>query len=491
MVFVVEEFWSTFQDILLSAFVTIWELRSLWLECTLKSRHLFLQPYQEALTWRPRILPLPSETLKHLALWILPCIPLRLWRCHSGAQVASCIPGGVSQVRRSSSDKGPSCSRRGLFFHPSSSDGWLQPLVLLSWHSTLELSLIRSIIYPLRLWLQVALASGIFTASSIKTGLCTKPQWKLTTSLFLGDVVHMLSLHCSACSGLFWICLFLNGFNCLRFACSFLLNAWHSMSSVFPLSDELQQSPWSNLCHRSTTSWVPLLRRAACSLALSPAHSANSFLFFCSLNNGVQASGQILSGLVVFWIFVGLPFTHLCPSRSLVRRIWNLAVAVHSSARVTPFASNHESLIVCSETCFFFRLSLSHHVDVFQWDRECFIIWVVKLQTTFFMMSMNKFSTHRPRIFCCASLVVAFFDFHVIFRFEVSLCWQWRSWTIRKAKGSVSTRKFLRLLIHANLHSLPSSSLLTNLLPHVEHRPGRFLSALSFQTDVLLTCLSR
>ena len=118
-------------------------------------------PYQEALRWCPRILPLPSETLKHRALWILPCIPLRLWRCPPGGQVASCIPGGVSQVRRSSSDIGPSSSRRGLFFHPSSSDGWLQPLVLLSWHPTLELSLIRSIIYPLRLWLQV-----FFIASS-------------------------------------------------------------------------------------------------------------------------------------------------------------------------------------------------------------------------------------------------------------------------------------------------------------------------------------
>ena len=56
-------------------------------------------------------------------------------------------------------------------------------------------------------------------------------------------------------------------------------------------------------------------------------------------------------------------------------------------------------------------------------------------------MSINKFSTHRPLIFCCASLVVAFFDFHIIFRFEVSLWWQWRSWTIRKAESSVCTRK--------------------------------------------------
>ena len=110
LVFVVEVFWSKFQDIRLSAFVTIWEHRSCWLECTLKLRHLFLQPYQEALRWCPRTLPLPSETQKHLALWMALCV-LRLWRCHLRAQLAPCISGGVLQVRRSFSDKGPSDSR--------------------------------------------------------------------------------------------------------------------------------------------------------------------------------------------------------------------------------------------------------------------------------------------------------------------------------------------------------------------------------------------
>ena len=39
--------WSVIQNswLLLSAFVTIWELRSFWLECTLKLRDLFLQPH--------------------------------------------------------------------------------------------------------------------------------------------------------------------------------------------------------------------------------------------------------------------------------------------------------------------------------------------------------------------------------------------------------------------------------------------------------------
>ena len=44
-----------------------------------------------------------------------------------------------------------------------------------------------------------------------------------------------------------------------------------------------------------------------------------------------------------FGIFVGLPFTHLYPSRCLVRGIWNLEVPIHSSERVTPFASVLES----------------------------------------------------------------------------------------------------------------------------------------------------
>ena len=46
---------------------------------------------------------------------------------------------------------------------------------------------------------------------------------------------------------------------------------------------------------------------------------------------------------------MGLPFTHLYPSRSLVRGILNVVVPVHSSARLTPFASVRGSLIICSK----------------------------------------------------------------------------------------------------------------------------------------------
>ena len=54
--------------------------------------------------------------------------------------------------------------------------------------------------------------------------------------------------------------------------------------------------------------------------------------------------------LVVFWIFVGLSFSHVNPSRIFVREIWNLVVPVHSSERWTPCSSLHTSLTICSET---------------------------------------------------------------------------------------------------------------------------------------------
>ena len=52
----------------------------------------------------------------------------------------------------------------------------------------------------------------------------------------------------------------------------------------------------------------------------------------------IQASGHTLSCLAVLWIFVGLPFTRLNHLGSLVRKIWNIVVPVHSSERLTPFA---------------------------------------------------------------------------------------------------------------------------------------------------------
>ena len=101
--------------------------------------------------------------------------------------------------------------------------------------------------------------------------------------------------------------------------------------------------------------------------------------------------------------------------------------------------------IVCT------RLSLSHYVDVFQWDRECFIIWAVKLQTRFFMMSKYKFSSHRPRFLCSASHFVFFFDFNITLRLVVSLCWQLRSlddWEVEEFRLHTENRVLLlRILL--------------------------------------------
>ena len=144
----------------------MWELRSSRPECTRKLRNLLLQPYHGALRWCPRTLPLPSETLKHMALWTLPCVLLRLWRCPPAAQLAPSVSGGVLQVRRSSSDRVPSDSRSELSFHTSSPDGWLRTLVLLSWHPTLEI--VSHVFHCLS---TVALASGKLQSFSNRNGL--------------------------------------------------------------------------------------------------------------------------------------------------------------------------------------------------------------------------------------------------------------------------------------------------------------------------------
>ena len=101
-------------------------------------------------------------------------------------------------------------------------------------------------------------------------------------------------------------------------------------------------------------------------------HWTRSVMF--SIGNCVQASVRELSGLAVFWIFVGLPFTHLYPSRSLASRIWNLAVAMHSSERFDTLSIGPLVIENLFRNIVLTRLSLSHHLDVFHWARESFIV---------------------------------------------------------------------------------------------------------------------
>ena len=223
LVFVVGEFWSKFPDILLSAFVTIWELRIIltWV-------------YAEIASLVSPAIPGSFEIVsKNLAAAIRDAeAPLHCEYC----SVSFCVFDGVSpkhnshlvflegfcQARRSSSDRGPSNLRRELFVHPSSPDGRLLTLISLSLHPTLEMSSIDSIISPPRLWhLQSFLSSNWPDAPSHREKLPNYPS--------SGDVVRMLSLHFPACSD----SNHLEEFFCHRsipqrfLCCGLLLAVWH------------------------------------------------------------------------------------------------------------------------------------------------------------------------------------------------------------------------------------------------------------------------
>ena len=150
--------------------------------------------------------------------------------------------------------------------------------------------------------------------------------------------------------------------------------------------------------------------------------SCNGVFLSVSWDNCVPTSGNILSGRVVVLLFVGLPLTHLYPSGSLARKIWNLVVPVHTAERLTLFASVHQSLLVSSET-----LSVSLSVCLITsthltGNRECCIIWVVKLQSRSFIKSVNDISALGQRIFARSSLFLPpVFDFIITFLLEVSV----------------------------------------------------------------------
>ena len=184
---------------------------------------------------------------------------------------------------------------------------------------------------------------------------------------------------------------------------SFTMHGIAAEQYPFPVSDEHQPSPWSNLCHR----WIPR-GFLCCGVQLAVWHFLLPMLqflvlFVCWI---IVSKLQIINCLeCFFWIFVGLPLKPLvscrmlctqdlesCSSSPLLRKIDIL--------RFGPYIIDNMFRDIV-ET----RLSLSHYVDVSQWDLECFIISVIKLQTRFFTMSKNIFSTHGPRISCFASFL--------------------------------------------------------------------------------------
>ena len=117
------------------------------------------------------------------------------------------------------------------------------------------------------------------------------------------------------------------------------------------------------------TLWIPLLRRAVCSLALSSAHSAIHVSFlgyvcpsFRSITVWYGSLLDLFRSSTYPLVSFKKPCTKDCP---LLRQIDTLRSGPHVIDNI--FRKN-----------VYTRLSLSHYVDVFQWDRECFMIPIVK-----------------------------------------------------------------------------------------------------------------
>ena len=216
-----------------------------------------------------------------------------------------------------------------------------------------------------------------------------------------------------------------------------LSNTRHRRNSVFPkFQYAYLQSPGSILCPR----WVP---RRFSVFGLLPVEKhvipttvqllVHSFLVE---NKPLHASGQMLSALVLFAIFVGGPNNRMKPSGSLVRRIWKLVAPVRTSKRLTTVASVHIRL----KALFVFasarrRVSMgfgqSHHLGHKNFTRRTS------------RCLLNETSTHGPRIF----LYAAFFDsISFIFRFKVAL---------GKRRWLQTTRNFERPTLRMGTRKVP------------------------------------
>ena len=137
------------------------------------------------------------------------------------------------------------------FFHPSSPDVWHRTWILLSWRSMVVVSSVFTLFisWCLSFWHLHCLLNGNW--------LVYQTTVKTSRYLFIGDVVHMFSLHFPTCSSDFWIWLFLTDINwrcdCLRFTPAvILLNAQQSKSNfLFQFQTSVSNHLGSNLCRRS------------------------------------------------------------------------------------------------------------------------------------------------------------------------------------------------------------------------------------------------
>ena len=192
-----------------------------------------------------------------------------------------------------------------MFLHPSSPGGWLLSLISLSLHSTQEMS---------------ERCGPYVVASLVRMRLydpnLTVPHWH-QWKLHLPEV--SLACHPSQCTA-------------------------RQEQFLFPVSGEHQQSPRSNplsgSIHRGFLCCGVLL--AVWHLLLPIMQSMFMFLeqFSPSFRPYTVWSGSLLDSRG----------SSIYPYPALLRKIWNLVVPVHSSERLTSFASVHISLTICSET---------------------------------------------------------------------------------------------------------------------------------------------
>ena len=308
-------------DIRLLTIATIWELRSSWFECALKLRHFL-----------PTIWPPPSVKLKRLALRTLLCFLLRPWRC-SSKHDSLLVLLDVSQVRRSIKWQSPSGSRSGLSFNLSSLDGRLRSWIWLSFRPNPEVSLISPVL--------VYCGFGFWYFQSFLNRdwpLYLDVVKKLPSYPFFGNVIHFVFIFRKLLCFLIPDCPVLAFVEVVQVRVS--LDARHGKSNIY---FQFQTSVSNHIDVIFVIGrYLADSHDEACSVQRGTLlYPLCKKLSVCFLDMCVQVSNHILSGLVVCWIFVGPPFTHLYPSESLVRRIWNPVVRVLSSERLTQFASVH------------------------------------------------------------------------------------------------------------------------------------------------------
>ena len=298
-VFVVEDSPSKFQDMLLFAIVTIWELRSSRPECARKLRPRNLA----AVTWHAEapcfantaLCPSSSLTLSHRSTNHL----LYLWTC-----VAS-----SSFFKWQSSVQFPKWT---VFHPPSLYWGPQTDLIIFTSHAGMFLN------FPI--FIHDGFAFWYLQSCLCRNWLVFQTIVRASHKTLFDNVIHMFSHQFSAVSYMFWIWLFLTGIagscTCQKFPSQCTAKQEHP----FPASDEHRQSPWSTLCHQS----IPcrfLLRRTACCLAFFlPILPCFLFVFW---DNCVQ----VICCLV--WWYLGFSYVFNVPTcilqRGLVRRIeWHV-----------------------------------------------------------------------------------------------------------------------------------------------------------------------